>query len=130
MRKFALALILVLALPAAASAHIYVLSQSQAPFNATTFTYSGQAPLEGGSLGFKGPLPARWFRSTIAWNSVTNDVLVGCRGHGSAQVKIRVGHRMGSTVCDNHERWHITLDGVSKKDHIQDSTLIKTVGRT
>lgn len=139
MRKLLLLTSLFLALPAVAQAHIFPLSRSGPTFGTISYGYKpGVAPLEGGSLGFinpNGPILPAWYRITVAWNSQTDQVLVGCRGHAIAYARVRSVHRVINAnirytiTCRNHQAWQVALNHVTTKDHVYDDVLIQTVAR-
>ena len=105
-----------LAAPAAASAKIIPLDRAY-PSGKTE-----QASLCCGGMTSNIAPNHKWFRVTVAYDTQLGEILVGCRGQGTARVRVwtfKHGHGWDQMTCRDTQPWHVALKNVTPELGIQ-----------
>jgi hypothetical protein len=122
MTRIALALTTItLTLASAAQAQIVPLDRAY-PSGNTLYTYTAGVPFS----GIRSNLTRypHWFRVTVAYDTTRRTVLVGCRGHGAAVVRVWTWTRrlgFGVVRCRDVGSWRVVLRRVSPAVQVESS---------
>ena len=114
-----------------AQAHVFPLFRANSTGNLGVFGYPSGVPKGGLAVGFTHDIAdPMWFQTTIAWDSNTQSVLVGCRGHGSARVTVWLT-RSGAVTsrCRDLSPWRAYLLNVGPRSRVEASVLITPEAR-
>lgn len=126
MRIAVIAVLAAIAFPAAAQAWVLPLERAHPNGGGGEWHYGqGVAPLNGLTIDNRliDPASYGWAQVTIAWDSVTGDVLVGCRGAASTRESVRVwtrGHGWGLVQCAGTQPWRVVLRRIRPAVHLNE----------
>lgn len=70
-----------------------------------------------------------WFNVTVAWDAKNLDLVIGCRGRGTAIVRLRYGKHEQVSTCRGHRSWFVGLTNVIWTAHVHDTMHIITEPR-